>query len=178
MLLDKVFRFSRFLSTSQTLCFCLSDSVYLFYFYSFCVFISLFLFSWYRSSHQKCSIKKGVLRNFTEFTGNHLCQSLFFKKVAGLRPATLLKNKPWHKRFLVNFAKFLRTPFLEHLWTTASCGSTHWFCLYSSNLKGTKYICGKKDCGIKVCKSDLKTRKNCSVKDCEWIDFYWKYQTE
>ena len=95
--------------------FCLSDSVYLFYFYSFCVFISLFLFSWYRSSHQKCSIKKGVLRNFKKLTGKHLCQSPFFKKVACLRPATLLKNKPWRKRFLVNFAKFLRTPFLEHL---------------------------------------------------------------
>ena len=27
--------------------------------------------------------KKGVLRNLTKFTGNHLCQSLFFNKVAG-----------------------------------------------------------------------------------------------
>ena len=27
--------------------------------------------------------KKGVLRNFTKFTGKHLCQSLFFNKVAG-----------------------------------------------------------------------------------------------
>ena len=30
--------------------------------------------------------KKGVLRNLTKFTGKHLCQSLFFNKVAGLRP--------------------------------------------------------------------------------------------
>ena len=29
--------------------------------------------------------KKGVLRNFTKFTGKQLCQSLFFNKVAGLR---------------------------------------------------------------------------------------------
>ena len=27
--------------------------------------------------------KKGVLRNFAKFTGKHLCQSLFFNKVAG-----------------------------------------------------------------------------------------------
>ena len=27
--------------------------------------------------------KKGVLRNFTKFTGKHLCQSLFFNSVAG-----------------------------------------------------------------------------------------------
>ena len=40
---------------------------------------------------QRCSIKKGVLKNFTKFTGKHLCQSLFFNKVAGL-PATLLKR--------------------------------------------------------------------------------------
>ena len=36
-----------------------------------------------RSRHQRCSIKKGVLRNFSKFTGKHLCQSLFFNKVAG-----------------------------------------------------------------------------------------------
>ena len=30
-------------------------------------------------------LKKGVVRNFTNITGKHLCQSLFFKKVAGFR---------------------------------------------------------------------------------------------
>ena len=29
-------------------------------------------------------MKKGVLRNFSKFTGKHLCRSLFFNKVAGL----------------------------------------------------------------------------------------------
>ena len=28
--------------------------------------------------------EEGVLRNFTKFTEKHLCQSLFFNKVAGL----------------------------------------------------------------------------------------------
>ena len=37
-----------------------------------------------RSSHQRCSMKKGVLRNFAKFTEKHLCQSLLFNKVAGL----------------------------------------------------------------------------------------------
>ena len=55
--------------------------------------------------------KKSVLRNSTKFTGKHLCQSLFFNKVADLSPATLLKNRFWHRCFLVNFVKFLRTPF-------------------------------------------------------------------
>ena len=56
-------------------------------------------------------MKKGVLRNFAQFTEKHLCQSLFFKKVAGLRPATLLKKRFWHRCFPVNFVKFPRTPF-------------------------------------------------------------------
>ena len=59
-------------------------------------------------SHHKCSMKKGVLRNFAKF---NLCLSLFFNKVAGLRSASLLKKKLWHTCFPVNFAKFLRTHF-------------------------------------------------------------------
>ena len=31
-----------------------------------------------RENHQRCPIKKGVLRNFTKLTGKRLCQSLFF----------------------------------------------------------------------------------------------------
>ena len=39
-----------------------------------------------RSSHRRCSVRKVVPRNLIEFTGRHLCQSLFFNKVAGLMP--------------------------------------------------------------------------------------------
>ena len=42
---------------------------------------------------QEVFYKKGVLRNFTRFTGKRLCQSFFFNEVAGLRPATLLKKR-------------------------------------------------------------------------------------
>ena len=69
-----------------------------------------------RSSRPEVFCEKDVLRNFAKFTGKHLCQSLFFNKIAGLRPATLLKNRLWHRCFPVNFAKFPRTTFLtEHL---------------------------------------------------------------
>ena len=37
-------------------------------------------------------MKKGVLRNFTKITVKHLCQSLFFNKVAGLRAFAPLQN--------------------------------------------------------------------------------------
>ena len=68
---------------------------------------------YFRSSHERCSIKKCVLRNFSKCTGKHLCQGLFFKKVAG-RPATLLKKMTWHRCFPVNFVKFLITRFLQN----------------------------------------------------------------
>ena len=69
-----------------------------------------------RSSHQRCSIKKGVLRNFAKFTGKHLCQSLFFNKVAGLRPATLLKKETLAQVFSCEFYEISKnTIFTEHL---------------------------------------------------------------
>ena len=59
-----------------------------------------------RSSCPDVFCKKGVLKNFANFAGKHLCQSLYFNKFAGLT----------HSCFPVNFAKFLRIPFLtEHL---------------------------------------------------------------
>ena len=35
----------------------------------------------FSSSHQRCSLKKGVLKDFSKFTGKHLWQGLFFNKV-------------------------------------------------------------------------------------------------
>ena len=52
----------------------------------------------FRSSHQRCSTKKSILRNFTKFTGKHLFRSV-------------LKKRLWRRCFRVNFAKFLRTLF-------------------------------------------------------------------
>ena len=37
-----------------------------------------------RSSCQRCSIKKDVLKNFVKFRGKHMCRSLFLNKVTGL----------------------------------------------------------------------------------------------
>ena len=56
--------------------------------------------------------KKGVLKTLAKFRRKHLSQKLFFDKVAGLRPTTLLKKTLRHECFPVNFAKFLRMHFL------------------------------------------------------------------
>ena len=37
----------------------------------------------YRSSHRRCSVRKGVPRNLAKRSGKHLCHGLFFNKVAG-----------------------------------------------------------------------------------------------
>ena len=36
------------------------------------------------------AIEKGVLINFAKFTGKHLCQRLFFNKVADLMPGVFM----------------------------------------------------------------------------------------
>ena len=66
----------------------------------------------FRISNRRCSVRKGVLRNFPKFKGKELCQSLFFIK--SCRPITLLKKRLRHRCFPVYFAKFLRTPFLQN----------------------------------------------------------------
>ena len=50
--------------------------------------------------------KKDALRNYSKFTGKHLCQSLFLNKVVGLRL--------WHRCFHVGFRKFVRQTFLHN----------------------------------------------------------------
>ena len=51
--------------------------------------------SFSRSSRQEVFCKKGALRNSAEFTGKHLCQGLFFNKVAGLRTPFYTEHLWW-----------------------------------------------------------------------------------
>ena len=48
-----------------------------------------------RSNRQDVFYEKGVLKNLAKFTGKHLCQSLLFNKVSGLKSATLFKRRLW-----------------------------------------------------------------------------------
>ena len=74
-----------------------------------------------RSGHRRCSVRKGVLRNFAKFTGKYLCQSLFLNKVAGLRPAILFKKETLAQVFSCEFCKISKnTFFTEHLLAAAS----------------------------------------------------------
>ena len=73
------------------------------------------ILSYSQKQPQEVFCKKSLLKNLAKFTGKHL-QSLFFNKVAGIKPATLLKKRLWHRCFPVNLAKFLRISFL---WNTS-----------------------------------------------------------
>ena len=99
------------------------------------------IFSNNRSSHFS---NKSVLRNFAKFTGKPQCQGLFFNKIAGLRPTTLLKRRILHMCFPVNFSKFPISVFpIEHLrWllltemeTLKCCSDVHQW------LNGTRSDC-------------------------------------
>ena len=71
-----------------------------------------------RNSRQEVFCKRGVLRIFAKLTGKHLCRSLFFNKVAGLRSATSLKKRLLHRCFPVIFASTFsyRTPLVAASW--------------------------------------------------------------
>ena len=66
-----------------------------------------------RSSHRRCSLREGVLRNFAKFTGKHQCQSLFFNKAAGFRPVTLLEKDIPAQMFSCEFCEISKNTFLE-----------------------------------------------------------------
>ena len=65
---------------------------------------------------------RGVFRNFTKFTGKHLCQSLFFNKAAGLEASTLLKRLE-HMYFPADVAKLLTTLILKNIFKYSFCNA-------------------------------------------------------
>ena len=70
-----------------------------------------------RSSRPEVFCKKRCSQKFRKIHRKTPVPEALFCTVAGLEPATLLKKRLWHKSFPVNFAKFLRTPFLtEQIW--------------------------------------------------------------
>ena len=71
-----------------------------------------FLRSSHRSSRSQMFFKTDVLKIFAKFTGKHLWRSLPFDKVSGAAH-NFIKIETRHKRFPVNFEKFLRIHFLK-----------------------------------------------------------------
>ena len=96
-----------------------------------------------RSSHQRRSLSKCVLRNFVKFTEKHLCQSLFFNKVADLRHEKRYKLVQVFKNERSKF--FGRQPLKNFTWSIHD-----WFSQIfrrSSPLEVFLGICVQRICG-------------------------------
>ena len=63
-----------------------------------------------RSRQRRCSVKvkKGVLKNFINFTGKHEYLSLFLIKLQ-------IRCSLQHKCFLVTFVNYIGTPILKNI---------------------------------------------------------------
>ena len=63
--------------------------------------------------HPEMFYKKGVLKFFAKLTGKHLCQSLFFNKVAGLS-VQLFEKGTLTKMFFCEFSKISKNTFFTN----------------------------------------------------------------
>ena len=59
-----------------------------------------------RSSHRRCSIKKGILKNFVNLTGKHLYWSLFLIKLQALSLQVFFKKDSNTSAFLWSLRNF------------------------------------------------------------------------
>ena len=114
----------------------------------------LILSATFRSNRPEVFCKKGVLRNLTKFPGKHLCQSLFFNKVAGLNPATLLKRDSGTGVFLG-----ISRNFLEHLFLQKTSGG----CFFTSIWTGGVYKYEHSGTNFKTC---LKENYPIALESC------------
>ena len=66
---------------------------------------------WFRSSRSQMFFKIGIFKNFVNLTEKHskICQ-----KNRGLNTFNFFKKRIQHRCFLLKFAKFLRTTFLQN----------------------------------------------------------------
>ena len=86
-----------------------------------------------RSSRLQMFFKLSALKNFVNFTGKHLCWSLFLIK---LQAWNFVKKRLQHRCFPVKFAKVLRTPVLKN-----TSGGYFYLCCFSSMFRLLLLLC-------------------------------------
>ena len=67
-----------------------------------------------RSNHQRCSIKKAILKN-SKYSQENNCVGISFNKVAGLRSLQLYQKETATQVIFVNIANFLRSTSLKNI---------------------------------------------------------------
>ena len=106
--------------------------------------------------------KKDVLRNFAKFTGNTCARASFLIKLQTW-PATLLKKRLWHRCFPVDFAKFLRTSFLQN--TSGGCFRINTLWQKVSEQHNVKFKISVYLREEEACNNKLNVLAQCSSKD-------------
>ena len=76
-----------------------------------------------RSSCPEVFCKKDVLRNFAKFTGKHLCQSLYFNKVAG-KACNFIKKESLAQGFSCEFCEISKNTFFYRTPPVAASGGS------------------------------------------------------
>ena len=81
----------------------------------FCLLDLIYFHQWiFISSHQRGVLRKRMFLEISQNSQeNTYARESVFKNASGLKPATLLKKRPWHRCFYVSFEKYLKTPFLK-----------------------------------------------------------------
>ena len=97
-----------------------------------------------RSSHQRRSFKKDILKNFEKFKRKRLCWSLFFNKIA-------LKKRIQHKFFSCKFCEIFKKMFLienlqEIAFQTFCSGIQYIQYTYQNDVEYTRLIWLKQNC--------------------------------
>ena len=125
-----------------------------------------------------CFVRKGVFRNFAKFTGKHLCQSLLFNKIAGLKPATLSKMRLQHRYFSADIAKILRTAFFYGISPMVGSEDQNHFTQHlqfvSCKRQMKTFRSSHQRCSMK--KVFLEISQNSQVKPCAGVSFLLKLQ--
>ena len=80
--------------------------------------------------------KIDVIKNFSIFTGKHLCWSLFLVQLQA-KACNFTKKRLQHRRFPVNIEKFLRTAF--HRTPSVAASINILYCVIAFRLKQTSW---------------------------------------
>ena len=80
-----------------------------------------------RSSCPEVFSTKGILRYFAKFTGKHLCESFFFNKVAGLRPAKFIEKEILAQVFSCKFCENSKNTFFHRTSLVAASKLLCWY---------------------------------------------------
>ena len=131
-----------------------------------------------RSSHRRCSIKENILKSFANFTGKHLCQSLYFDKVPSLRPVILLKKRLWQIFFLWILGNFLENLFYRPLLNDCFCNCfgtlRFWMTVWGQGIPSARYSNLVKSFSLRSLLFYKAQNYNSIVDDCHiYIILWW-----